>query len=183
MKLSEYDKQANKFLKVTDSTLEVRLADPQKAPLWAVNEIHGNHYIVTLKSPRGAFTFDYWDSIANAKQIKALQLIKNAQWGDISSDYYQAQDELKEIFGKKLSTVNVRRHYDEYEKELHPRAYPVLACLNLLYSDSFEDFCAEYGYDTDSITASKTYSAMQEQDRMLRRLYTLDELELLEGVN
>jgi hypothetical protein len=35
---------------------------------------------------------------------------------------------------------------------------------------SFEDWCAEYGYDTDSRTAERTYKAVERQTGQLRRL-------------
>ncbi|MCD7896389.1 MAG: hypothetical protein LUG50_06895 [Planctomycetaceae bacterium] len=36
--------------------------------------------------------------------------------------------------------------------------------------DDFEEFCAEYGYDTDSRRAERIYRAVQEQARQMRRL-------------
>lgn len=41
---------------------------------------------------------------------------------------------------------------------------------------------SEYGYDIDSRTAEKTYKAVIEQDRQLRRLYDREELEQLEAI-
>jgi hypothetical protein len=63
-----------------------------------------------------------------------------------------------------------------------PNAYDVLSCLDVLYSDTFEDFCADFDYDVDSIKAEKTYIAMQEQDRALRRLFTMEQLEKLQEI-
>ena len=65
----------------------------------------------------------------------------------------------------------------------NPNAYDVLSCLDVLYSDTFEDFCADFGYDVDSIKAEKTYRAMQEQDRALRRLFTTEHLEKLQEIS
>lgn len=38
--------------------------------------------------------------------------------------------------------------------------YDVLACLTKGDVGSFEDFCADYGYDEDSRTAERTYEAV-----------------------
>lgn len=179
--MDDYEKQAQDFLTATNSTLEIKLSEFQNAPLWAKEgEKHGYKYAVTLSNARGSYTFPFWDSIANAEKMDALKLIKDARYGDHRSpEYYRAHDLLKKELGKRVPMFMKQEQFDEYAKKLAPTAYSVLACLDQLYSDSFEDFCAEYGYDTDSRTAERTYNEMLEQDRQLRRLFTLDELEQL----
>jgi len=50
-----------------------------------------------------------------------------------------------------------------------PTAYDVLACLTKSDPGSFEDFCADYGYDTDSRKAECTYRAVKrEWEKVLR---------------
>lgn len=68
---------------------------------------------------------------------------------------------------------------EKTREAIKPTAYDVLACLDVLYSDTFDDFCSDFGYDTDSIKAEKIYKSMQEQDRALRKLFTMDEIDLL----
>ncbi len=60
-----------------------------------------------------------------------------------------------------------------------PKAYEILACLNPLNGADFEDFCAEFGYNEDSIMALKTFEAVREQDRNLRKLFSVEQLEAL----
>ena len=43
----------------------------------------------------------------------------------------------------------------------------------------FEDFCAEFGYDTDSIKALTTYEGLQQMTRKVRKIFTIEELEYL----
>lgn len=52
-----------------------------------------------------------------------------------------------------------------------PSAYDILACLDT-HADgyTFEDFCLNYGYDTDSITAEKTFKAVQYQTEKLKEV-------------
>jgi hypothetical protein len=66
----------------------------------------------------------------------------------------------------------------------HPRAYDVLACLDT-YADgqSFEDFCNDFGYDTDSIQAEKTYQAVIKQIDGLKKVLTPEALEELNEIN
>ncbi len=58
------------------------------------------------------------------------------------------------------------------------------SCLTSCRSDfycskSFEDFCGEYGYDTDSKKAEKTWKACLEQSAKLERIFTAEEIECL----
>lgn len=54
-----------------------------------------------------------------------------------------------------------------------PTAESVLKCLLCdcqLAQDSFEDFCANLGYDTDSRKAFRVYQACKRENKRLRRL-------------
>lgn len=181
--MSEYDKQAEDFLKATGSSITITLADPQTPPLWAKSgEQHGFKYDVELKSKNGVYKFPFWDSIANAEKMDALRYVSNSWLNDQAPEFFKAQRVLRDVFGKNIGPIGAKKHFDEYAEQLKPSAYSVLACLTLDYSDSFEDFCSEYGYDTDSRMAEKTYKAVIEQDRQLRRLYDREELEQLEAI-
>ncbi len=64
-----------------------------------------------------------------------------------------------------------------------PRAYDVLACLTKYEPGTFEDFCGEFGYDTDSRRAEKTYKAVMKEWKELTYLYSDKELEQLAEIN
>ncbi len=54
-----------------------------------------------------------------------------------------------------------------------PSAVDVLEslCMDASGADqSFDEWCSDYGYDTDSRKAERTYRSVQEQTRRLRRL-------------
>lgn len=48
---------------------------------------------------------------------------------------------------------------------------------------TFEEFCSEFGYDTDSRKAYKTYKACQTAAKKLERIYSGDVYELLNKIN
>lgn len=50
-------------------------------------------------------------------------------------------------------------------------AYDVLACLEWFTPDSFEEFCAELGYDPDSRKAHRTWRACLAQTTALHRVF------------
>ena len=64
----------------------------------------------------------------------------------------------------------------------HPTAYDLLACLQKSDPGSFENFCPEFGYDSDSRTAERTYKAVKEEFQGLERLFTDDEIQALQAI-
>ena len=59
-----------------------------------------------------------------------------------------------------------------------PSMYDILACLTKYDPESFYDFCASYGYDTDSRSAERIYKAVCKEYNAVKRLFgdILDEL-------
>lgn len=131
--LSEYQIQALKFLRDTSTKLDIVLAVPQRVARWTP---HGNHYSITLENKRGAYTFDFWDSLHNKENAK------------------------------------------------EPTAYDVLAAIGYGYiADTFREFCNEFGYSDDSITARDTYKAVKNEAENLKRIFTRSQLAKLAEIN
>lgn len=57
-----------------------------------------------------------------------------------------------------------------------PTAYDLLACIENNDPGTFEDFCSNFGYDTDSRRAEAAYKAVQQQWRDVERFFTAEEL-------
>ena len=59
-----------------------------------------------------------------------------------------------------------------------PRMYDVLTCLEKYDPENFDNFCGNYGYDTDSRIAEKIYKAVCKEYAAVERLFSdcLDEL-------
>lgn len=63
-----------------------------------------------------------------------------------------------------------------------PSAYTILSGLTKYDPGTFADFCAEYGYDTDSRRAERTYFAVQEEWKRVEAFFTAEEREDLREV-
>jgi hypothetical protein len=84
------------------------------------------------------------------------------------------------------------KHYDfDYwgsvkDKEDNKGAthYSILACLDTqLAGESYEEFCDNYGYDTDSRRAMRTYKAVLKQIEGLKKVLTTEAIGELNEIN
>lgn len=84
---------------------------------------------------------------------------------------------IKLIKGGKQYTFEFGQSISEGSNE--PTLYDVLTCLTKYDPETFEDFCENYGYDTDSRKAEKVYKEVVKEFNNMQRLFTNEELELL----
>lgn len=64
-----------------------------------------------------------------------------------------------------------------------PKAYDVLAGITNYEVGTFENFCSDFGYDTDSRSAYKTYKAVMKEWKNVELLFTPEQIELLREIN
>ena len=60
-----------------------------------------------------------------------------------------------------------------------PTAYDVLTCLTKYEPGTLENFCSDFGYDTDSKKAEKTYKAVVKEWEKVSSFFSESELEQL----
>lgn len=115
--------------------------------------------------------------IANAIGLK-MQILSSEYKLHFEDDKQQRYVfKVRLIKGGKQYTFEFGQSISEGSAE--PTLYSVLACLTKYDPETFEDFCANYGYDNDSRKAEKIYKAVLKEWKNLNRLFTSDELELL----
>lgn len=64
-----------------------------------------------------------------------------------------------------------------------PTAYDALACLTKYDPGTFENFCGDFGYDEDSRKAFKTYKAVKREWENVAKLFSTEQIELLQEIN
>ena len=64
-----------------------------------------------------------------------------------------------------------------------PGPYDMLVCLTKSDPGSFEDFCDDYGYDTDSRKAYATWKAVCAEWHKVESFFTANELEQLQEID
>lgn len=158
--MSEYEAQAINFLKECNATLTVAFSHVGKNELWGDEDLR-EIYHFTITTPRGSYTSLFYDSVYNYQQkIKAEKVLKEHAW------FIDIENNSQAVIAKKHT----------------PNAYDILSCLDGYMPSTFEDFCSEFGYDTDSIRALKTYIECQKQYDGLRKIFTSEQLEKLNEI-
>lgn len=138
------------------------------------SHIHGKHYRCTFTRATGPvvakgrtapqrLSVDFWNSYAD-EEFNALG----------SERYRRGESTFK--YGKKADgqTRNVRRS---------PSAYDVLACVQKSDIGTFEDFCGDFGYDTDSRRAESVYHAVRDEWKLVKAFFTEAEIEKLQAIS
>jgi len=82
--------------------------------------------------------------------------------------------------GKKRFTLTFGQSYAAGDKA--PTAYDVLSCLTKSDPGTFEDFCSEFGYDSDSRKVERIYKAVCKEWKQVSDMWTADEIEKMQEI-
>lgn len=90
-------------------------------------------------------------------------------------------------FGDSVVNSTIQKHYMRkvgYNRKVgyKPTNYSILACLDSYCPISFDNFCADYGYDTDSRSAYRTFEKCLQERSALEAMFSPDELEQLSSI-
>lgn len=167
---NEYTEQAEKFLQDANATMKIDFQGRAINTMWKEKQPR-NLYAVTITTPRGSYTFDFWDSSYNTGIT-------------LTSDEQYAREYLRRHWQSMTYREKAQAHAElaRKQKEARQTCYDVLACLTKYNPGTFEDFCAEYGYDEDSRTAERIYIAVQNEFANLKRIFTTEQLEAMQEI-
>lgn len=106
---------------------------------------------------------------AHRIRMSAEQVDRNPQMDDFEGDHWKCVLRV----GTSRMTVHFSKGYGHHGAE--PQVSEVLDCLasdatSFENARSFEEWARDYGYNTDSRKAEKTYRAVEKQATALRRL-------------
>ena len=169
--MNEYVKQATEFLQKAHAEMKIKYVGLAINKEWKEKEKRCL-YEITLTSPRGSMTFNFWDSIRNTEiETMTLEAYAEKRYRVAFSSLAQAKkmQANKELAAKKKAAV--------------PSVYNVLACLAKCDPGTFENFCSDFGYDEDSRTAERIYFAVQKEYTQLTKLFTPEQMEELAEIN
>lgn len=174
--LSNYEKQAIDFMTAVGARMEVEFlengfhfeGDKEKRDI----------YQITLINAHGReFKFRFGNSLNDS----GFYYTKGVKKTDIDRTLLGASNSVAKIKAKDWDFLNNGKS-DKIHYPVAPNSYSVLACLTKYDPGTFENFCHEFGYDTDSRKALKTYKAVQNEWLNIERLFTESEIELLREI-
>ncbi len=168
----DYKAQGEEFLKMTDTTMDVEFLR------------HGKHfdndtdtrdiYRITLHRGGRDYAFDF-----GMATFSSCLYISN-----VSADIYRAGKGFHDLQHFKSKTLGFGLKTYKKNKDFNPpTVYDVLASLTKYDPGTFKDFCGDFGYDTDSRSAEKTYKAVVDEYKNLTMLFNDEELELMAEIN
>ncbi len=157
----DYEKQAQDFLRDCGVLFVIEKAVPQLSPRWAKNGKHGTQWSVQL-------------GLLKEKPSATVQY-----WGTDKDNLMHCDPIIQFFFWSSIVSKEKAEH--SYKGEKKPSAYDVLASI---YSpaESFEDFCSNYGYDTDSREAYATYEEVRALNAKIESVFTPKQLEALQEI-
>lgn len=167
--MSEYLKQATDFLTATNTELSVAFVKHDK--YFEGDKEARDIYNITLTRGGRKFTFTFGQSLNNS-----CEWMLNA--GN-KPKFAKKEQALKYAMDKAYPI----RYVVKNPNFAAPNAYDVLACVEKYEVGTFEDFCSNYGYDTDSRKAEKTYHAVLANYNGLLTLFNEAEMEQLQEIN
>lgn len=110
---------------------------------------------------------------------------KCPRWCDDTKHVHGAKYRITLKRSGKSISFDFWNSYDDMRKGRDPSAYDVLACISSDYHapDTFENFCAEYGYDEDSRKALATFKAVERMSIKLRSFLSEEEADDLSAIH
>lgn len=154
--------------------------------------IHGKHYRCTFKRKDKAMSIDFWNSYSDAEETAYNFGIERTSCGhgpDCLCETRASEDGILIEFrgnvywdryrGNKPASYSVIR---PMRVRKTPSAYDVLSCLTKNEPGTFEDFCSDYGYDTDSIRTHGVYDAVCVEYRKVTGFFSPEEIEALQEI-
>lgn len=169
--MTEYLAQAKQFLSDCNATMEINLVGREIPSHWRGETKHHNKYQFTITTPKGKYSGYFYDSQHNTE-------ISDMSFADYVHKYKKRHPETVTAWEK----GKLMRELAKLKAEAKPTEYDILACVEKYGYDSFSDFCAEFGYSTDSISAREIFLACGEEYAGLRRIFTEEQMEKMREI-
>lgn len=169
--ISTYEQTAIDFLKATNTEFKAEFVKNGKH--FDDDKEDRDIYQITLKRNGRKFSFRFGQSINNSGEW----MVKDGN-PKFTRTFASKSDALQFHF-KIHSKFGVKKNPNFKA----PTAYDVLACLTKYDPYTFESFCSDFGYDTDSRKAKKTYKAVVKEWQNVQMLWSNEEIEQLQEIN
>ena len=176
--MQDYQKQANDFLAKTKTEIKIEFltndfyfdGDKEKRDI----------YEITLQRANRKYKFKFGNSLNDSGFYYTMGRRKvEIDRKFLTKTKAELLAHIKRESGYQFLN-NGKSDIIHYPKA--PDAYGILACLTKYDPGTFENFCSEFGYDTDSRRAKKTYKAVCKEWLNVSRVWDDTEIEELSEI-
>ncbi len=174
---TDYQQQAIDFLTATGTEFTATYLKHGKH--WEDDKDSRDIYEIELKRGRRSYKFNFGQSINDSGFYYQMGKAKHTLPIELMT---KPTSELRRYIKTNLNWDFSAVKSDTIHFPIAPTAYDVLACLTKYNPGSFENFCSEFGYDTDSRKAEKTYNAVKEEYMNVCSLFNDTEIEALQEI-
>lgn len=168
----DYDKQAADFMEKTGLQITKQYAGHR--PYFDDEKEFRAVWVITMTLRGRSYSFNFGQSIVDSytcKDSRYMYQKSNVPIQKVSN--VRGYKEALERGGGEFQL------YKLVQSQTPPTDYDILASIEKNDPGTFDDFCSNYGYDTDSRKAEKVYFAVQKQASEVRMLFSGSELEAL----
>lgn len=166
--MTDYNKQGEDFLTKTETTFKVVFK--RQGKYFDGDKDERDIYDITLTRGGRSYTFCFGQSTQCSGRYCAYD---NPLRGISPGKYFN------EKWNKPLDDYPMQKKWGVNKDFKVPSAYDVLASITKYDPGTFENFCGDFGYDTDSRKAEVTYKQVIAEYTHLCTLYSDAELELM----
>ncbi len=182
---NNYDEAASLF--ITSTNTELTIVHDRVGKHFEDDKDERDIYTVTMKRNGRSISFKFGAAIVD-REHWTVKDVYTTYGGNPTVNKVKAFGGLYNYYDKKEAVqmslrVNSNLGTAKHHPRKEPKAYSILSCLTKYHPDTFENFCSEFGYDTDSKKAEKTYYAVLKEFADLSSLYSSEELEAMSRIN
>lgn len=171
---TNYEKQAEDFLTKTGCKMTITFKENRR--YFPDDKETRDVYDVKIERGSRVWKFEFGNSI---KDSEFVAVYGKAKYPIPASFREKSNSEIALYVKQNLQSDFGTVKADRIIRPVPPSEYSVLACLTKFDPGSFEDFCSEFGYNTDSEKADKVYSGVKEEWLNVCRMWSDSEIEEL----
>jgi hypothetical protein len=180
---SKYDIQAEKF--VSDANIKITKTYTGHRKYFDDDKERRSCWHITVTRGDKAFSYDFGQSVMESYEFAGERYLN----GDFICPRFrplkQGDFKWNQVKDSLSAEIDSQMHQSVRFSKTPPSDYSLLACMSSdsYVSETFEDWCGDFGYDTDSRKALDTFLKCQKISSDINRFFTKSEIEQLREIN
>jgi hypothetical protein len=175
--MKNYEKQAIDFLEKTGCKMTITYKENRR--YFLDDKETRDVYDIKIERGKRVWKFEFGNSIKNSEFVAVYG---KSRYKIPSEMRTKEKHDIIRYVKNNLHFDFLGVGSDKIIMPKPPTPYEILACMTKYDPGSFEDFCREYGYDSDSKTADRVYAGVKEEWLNVCRIWNDSEIEELREI-